>query len=80
MFCQFVSVARLCLTSRPRAQYVPDVSALEPAETGIVVDAETRELLKEIGFGNLHLSSAAPSSGRSHHRERAPRQPKQQQA
>ena len=47
-----------------RDQYVPDVSALEPGEQGIVIDAETRDLLKEMGFGNLpHLQVAPVASG-----------------
>jgi hypothetical protein len=44
---------------------VPDVSALEPGESGIVVDAETRELLKEMGFGSLPHLEAASAGGSS---------------
>ncbi len=54
---------------------MPEVSALEAPEKGITVDAETRDLLKEIGFGSIALNV---SSGHGH-KHRAPR-PQQNKA
>merc|ERR1711998_466634 len=36
-----------------RDNYVPEVSQLQPGDEGIVIDAETKEMLREMEFGNL---------------------------
>eukprot|EP00045_Choanoeca_perplexa_P022561 m.9916 g.9916 ORF g.9916 m.9916 type:complete len:134 (+) comp9534_c0_seq1:300-701(+) len=45
-----------------RDNYVPEVSALEPGEDGIVVDAETSAMLKEL-MPSLQVQVQEPSSG-----------------
>jgi small subunit ribosomal protein S17e len=45
-----------------RDNYVPEVSALEPGEEGIIVDAETSAMLKEI-MPSLQVQVQEPSSG-----------------
>eukprot|EP00041_Stephanoeca_diplocostata_P003957 m.39636 g.39636 ORF g.39636 m.39636 type:complete len:136 (-) comp14743_c0_seq1:78-485(-) len=36
-----------------RDNYVPEMSALEPTEAGILIDQETRSMLKDMDFGSL---------------------------
>eukprot|EP00730_Choanoeca_flexa_P002212 TRINITY_DN10954_c1_g1_i4.p2 TRINITY_DN10954_c1_g1~~TRINITY_DN10954_c1_g1_i4.p2 ORF type:complete len:131 (+),score=44.72 TRINITY_DN10954_c1_g1_i4:31-423(+) len=45
-----------------RDNYVPEVSALQPAEEGIIVDKETSDMLKEI-MPSLQVSVQDGSSG-----------------
>jgi len=46
-----------------RDNFVPEVSAIAPGDDGIVVDPQTREMLREMEFGNLPgLSVVNPSA------------------
>lgn len=48
-----------------RDNYVPDVSALEPGSTGIVVDADTKEMLAKLGFSlNVNVENAGQAAER----------------
>ena len=51
-----------------RDNYVPEVSAIFPSDGKIEVDAETRDMLKEIGFGVLSginfVNPREPSRGK----------------
>ena len=45
-----------------RDNFVPDVSQLVPGDEGIQVDAETKEMLKEMDFGSIGtIASARPA-------------------
>jgi small subunit ribosomal protein S17e len=42
-----------------RDNYVPDVSAIEPGIEGILVDAETKDMLSKLGYSvNVTLEKA----------------------
>ncbi|KAH8148139.1 uncharacterized protein LAJ45_07903 [Morchella importuna] len=42
-------------------QYVPEVSALDTAENGLEVDADTKDLLKNLGFDSIPVTVVAVS-------------------
>lgn len=45
-----------------RDNFVPEVSQLEPGDEGIQVDAETKEMLKEMDFGSIGtIASSRPA-------------------
>eukprot|EP00047_Mylnosiga_fluctuans_P001290 m.219654 g.219654 ORF g.219654 m.219654 type:complete len:145 (-) comp10213_c0_seq1:54-488(-) len=50
-----------------RDQYVPEVSAIEPPTEGIHVDAETKEMLQAINFGDIKTSEVTQQSAPTHH-------------
>lgn len=41
-------------------QYVPEVSALDTTATGLEIDPNTKELLKQLGFDSIHATVVAP--------------------
>lgn len=46
-----------------RDNYVPEVSAIEPGEGGIIVDQETKDMLAKLGYG-LTVTVEKPNTRR----------------